>query len=110
MVKRGELVEEKIGSSKFYELNPNYVSPLLNVYREKPDNGMDSVSSAISREQESLPEVEINLSRCEPCHPRDAIQFETLNMEIRMCQKCDFIHDVWAAASTPNQGGGQNSL
>ncbi len=99
LVKRGELIEEKIGSSKFYEVNPKYISSFLVSSREVPEIGMDSVSSAISREQESLSEEKGNLSGCRPCHQRDATQFVFLNMEIRVCQKCDFIHDVWAVES-----------
>jgi hypothetical protein len=110
LVKRGELIEEKIGSSKFYEVNPKYIFPLPNTSREEPENGMDSVSSAISREQESLSEGKQNLSRCRPCHPRDAHQFEFLNMEVRMCQKCDFIHDVWAVESIALSDGEGDSL
>jgi hypothetical protein len=110
LVKRGELIEEKIGSSKFYEVNPKYISPLPSTSREEPENGMDSVSSAISREQESLSEVKQNLSRCRPCHQRDAHQFEFLNMEVRMCQKCDFIHDVWAIESITLSDGEGDSL
>ncbi|MFM2025043.1 MAG: hypothetical protein RLZZ56_1056 [Actinomycetota bacterium] len=99
LVRRGELLEEKIGSSKFYEVNPKYISSFLGSSREVPEIGMDSVSSAISREQESLSEVSTNQSACRPCHQRDATQFVFLNMEVRMCQKCDFIHDVWALES-----------
>jgi hypothetical protein len=110
LVKRGELIEEKIGSSKFYQVNPKYISPLPNTSQEKREIGMDSVSSAISREQESLSEVEPNVSRCRPCHQNDARQFEFLNMEIRMCQKCDFIHDAWATESIALSGGEGESL
>jgi RecA-family ATPase len=110
LVKRGELLEEKIGSSKFYELNPKHISSLPNASREMPEIGMDPVSSAISREQESLSENEVNESKCKPCHPRDAVQSRFSGIEVRMCQKCDFIHEVWAIESIEHSDGEGDSL
>jgi hypothetical protein len=109
LVKRGELLEEKIGSAKFYEVNPRLISPLPKTSQEMTENGMDSVSSAISREQESLSEVHENQSACLPCHPRDAAQFQFLNMEVRMCKKCNFILEVWAVDSSSESGRNEES-
>lgn len=100
LVKRGELVEEKIGSAKFYEVNPKHISPFPKTSQESTENGMDSVSSAISREQESQAEAQGHHSVCSPCHPRDATQFQFLNMQVRMCKKCNFVLDVWAMESS----------
>jgi hypothetical protein len=100
LVKRGELVEEKIGSAKFYEVNPKHISPFPKTSQESTENGMDSVSSAISREQQSQAEAQGHHSVCSPCHPRDATQFQFLNMQVRMCKKCNFVLDVWAMESS----------
>jgi hypothetical protein len=95
MVRRGELNEKQVGQTKFYSMNPKYISPLLTTSRETPRNGIDSGSSAISREPESQPEEPEPASACNPCEEDKIRQFKMLGLEIRMCDDCDYIHDVW---------------
>ncbi len=96
MVRRGELIEKQVGQTKFYSMNPKFISPLLTTSRETPRNGIDSGSSAISREPESQPDEPEPASACNPCEESKIRQFKTLGLEIRMCDDCDYIHDVWA--------------